>query len=349
MVYEQKHRYSDFGRNYARFCKGLLSAFWKSPVLESTLSVRDCFDARKLILTGSGIGYAAARSLYSLFCSKSDIMFGVELMSQSDLNYFPDPRALGADEPNTPLVILLSESPYSFDYYASLNAVRSVAGNCISICAQGDSREKLISLGLDPDDPNYLVKSYVGMLFALIGIIFRIARVRGTVSELELSRTEQAITDYLNACQGRLAAIDGSVLDFAKKCGGKHFFEYIADWDHAGCAQFLGVLGAHTLGLHYDVSDSEGWCHINVWEKYREEICTVSIGDSHQSSFSRLLETTSNVRILERPYLFVTDAPTDSLYCSFIPEAPAEYPWLTAFADFLPVLSVMGLMGCQNS
>ena len=49
-------RYGHFCDNYSRLAKAQLDTVISSVKLQQLLSVRDCFDARKLILTGSGIG-----------------------------------------------------------------------------------------------------------------------------------------------------------------------------------------------------------------------------------------------------------------------------------------------------
>lgn len=165
---------------------------------------------------------------------------------------------------------------------------------------------------------------------ALVCAGYRIARVRGTVSELELQRVRQALLDYTAAMSGCLEAAQAAAQDFAQRCGQRDRFDYIADAEARAAAHLLGTVGARTLGYHYAVNDSEEWCHVNYWMEPRFDLCTVMWGLRAQPSFSRTVETMGCVHKLERPYLFLTDAGEDEFLagtrCCAHPRAAAGPP-----------------------
>lgn len=342
---EKHFRYEDFCRDFAKRAKESLEFCSEQSKLKKLLSVRDCFDARKLILTGSGIGYAAARSLYGLFANRNDIMFGVELMTQSNFNYYAEPGKLGAGEPNTPLVLFFAERPEGRVYEVGLQTARRLGADMIVISAGADSgEEKFWGLGLEYAEPGYAPSAYLAMLCAGLGLALRLMNVRGCCSEHEARRIKDSLNNYFENVQDCMPDIRCSAETFAEECRGKHLFEYIADWDRGGCAEFLGILGARLLGAQYDLSDSETWCHIDVWELERQEICTVLISDTAQPSFSRVVETANTVRLLQRPCLLISDGNRDCGLSAPLPKADKDLPWLSIFGNFIPGIIYLGYM-----
>lgn len=339
-------RYGHFCDNYSRLAKAQLDTVISSVKLQQLLSVRDCFDARKLILTGSGIGFAVAQSLFGLFTHKSDIMFGVELMEQSKFNYYADPNKLGVEEPNTPLILFFAETWDNQDLAQSLRVSQQLYADTIVICAsgKGSSGAKFLELSLKQDDLDFMGIAYLSMLCAGFALAFRLMQVRGLYSEYEVTRIRKMLEGYFDQCQLCMPAIRNAAEDFAGRCSGKRLFEYIADWDRAGSANYLGILGARILGLQYDLSDSETWCHIDFWEECRQDICTVLVTDTNQPSFSRVMETANTVRLLERPYLIISDEAGCHSFCAPVPNATRELPWMNIFGNFLPGIITFGYM-----
>lgn len=186
----------------------------------------------------------------------------------------------------------------------------------------------------------------LALTLALVCAGYRIARVRGTVSELELQRVRQALLDYTAAMSGCLEAAQAAAQDFAQRCGQRDRFDYIADAEARAAAHLLGTVGARTLGYHYAVNDSEEWCHVNYWMEPRFDLCTVMWGLRAQPSFSRTVETMGCVHKLERPYLFLTDAGEDEFLagtrCCAIPAPPQGRRWMAQLVSFLPGLLALG-------
>lgn len=338
-------RYEGFCRNFALIAKEYLAICTDDEMLQKLLTVQDCFDARKLILTGNGIGFAAARSLYGLFTHGNDIMFGVELMTYNKFNYYAEPAKLGAGEPNTPLVLFFTEKLEGREYETSLQTARRLGADIIVVAAgTGSPENKICGLGLDSSEPDYAPRAYLGMLCAGLGLALRIKNVRGCCSKYEVRSIIASLSNYFENVQAYMPAIRCSAETFAEECRGKSLFEYIADWDRGGCAEFLGILGSRLLGAQYDLSDSETWCHIDVWELERQEICTVLVSDTAQPSFSRVVETANTVRLLQRPCLLISDADPGCGLSAALPEAGEELPWMSIFGNFMPGIIYLGCM-----
>ena len=344
-----KNRYWPFAEQLPELCEGMLDKLWMSEQMAQALSVGSCFDARKIVLTGSGIGYAAALAAAPIFTGHCDIFFGTAVEVQADFNYFNNVAAMGIGEPNTPLVILPTEFEDDPDAAHTLEMARKAGANSLLICAgkhsaQADLACNVICLGLDSSREDFLARAYLGLTLALVSAAYRIGRVRGTVSELELNQTRQRIAAYLQKASGQLDAFEGQGKAFAALCKDRDRFDYIADAEAQGPAHFLGTVGARVLGLQYAVNDSEEWCHVNYWMEDRFDLCTVMWGLKEQPSFSRAIETMGCVHKLERPYLFVTDADPgvflEGTRCCEIP-GPEER-WMVSLISYLPALLAFG-------
>ena len=106
---KSRNRYRPFAEGLPALCGELLDRLWMNDALQEALSVGSCFDARKVVLTGSGVGYAAVLAGAPVFSEQCDIFFGAEVMAQADFNYFNNVAAMGIGEPNTPLVVVATE------------------------------------------------------------------------------------------------------------------------------------------------------------------------------------------------------------------------------------------------
>lgn len=348
----QKSPYDSFIRDYAEICRTQMSAVWMSSQLEKALSVRDCFDARRIILTGSELGYAAAVAGLEAFraACKGDIMFGIELITQAEFNYFNNVANMGIGEPNTPLVFVMGETQDDSDLQNTLCAAQKSGANPILICAQGDpddSEHGKLFLGIEPQDPNYLPKAYIGLLLAVVSVGYRVGRVRGPVNESEVAQLARETDSYIEKCEKALPRICEAAWDFAERTKGMLCFNYIADADMAGSAHFLGTVGARTIGHQYEINDSEEWCHIAFWLLDRFHVATVLLACKSQNSFSRLVETMGSVYKLKRPYLLVTDANEaefgEQVRCCRIPSPPNAFVWMASLINSLPALFAYGI------
>ncbi|MBC5582394.1 hypothetical protein H8S23_12850 [Anaerofilum sp. BX8] len=348
---ESRNRYRPFAEEVPAFCRGLLDRLWMTGALQEALSVGSCFDARKVILTGSGVGYAAVLAGAPVFSEQCDIFFGTEVMAQADFNYFNNVAAMGIGEPNTPLVIVATEQADDPDAARTLEVAAQAGANSLLLCAADQSAQaglarSALCLGLDGTAPDFLPRAYLALTLALVCAGYRIARVRGTVSELGLQRVREALQAYTASVPGCLDAAQAAAQDFARRCGDRDRFDYIADGEARASAHLLGTVGARLLGYQYAVNDSEEWCHVNYWMEQRFDLCTVMWGLRAQPSFSRTIETMGCVHKLERPYLFVTDADESAFLpgtrCCPVPAPPPGCRWMAQLICFLPALLALG-------
>ncbi len=346
------NRYGRFAKEFPRFCESCLEELWMSPELLEALSVAGCFDARKILLTGSGLGYAAALAAEPFFSRWCDIFFGTEVVPQTEFNYFNNVAAMGIGEPNTPLVVVLTEQEDDPDVARTLAVAGEAGANSLLICAgkrsaQAGKARGVLCLGLE-EGADFLPRAYLKLFLALVCVGARVARARGSIDPKSLEQTRKDLLALAAGTAGLLPAMDEAAKDFARRCAGLDRFDYVADWEGRGAACFLGTLGAREAGLQYSVNDSEEWCHVNYWMEQRFELATVVWGPKGQPSFSRVVETMGCVHKLERPYLFLTDAGPEAFLegtrrCP-VPTAPAGSVWMAGLASWLPGLLALGYL-----
>ena len=149
-------RYGHFCDNYSRLAKAQLDTVISSVKLQQLLSVRDCFDARKLILTGSGIGFAVAQSLFGLFTHKSDIMFGVELKDRQDIIFYGKKlHEMGAQNV---LISMAGDGAILIDEYGKVHKCGVCKGVVKNSVGAGDSMVAGFIAGSEKGDYEYALK-----------------------------------------------------------------------------------------------------------------------------------------------------------------------------------------------
>lgn len=350
------NRYGEFAANYAETANAMISALWMNPVFEEVLPVQRCFDARKIILTGNGVGYAAVIAGVTAFKEKSDVMFGVEVMKQTEFNYFNNVENMGIGEPYTPLVLVFCESADDPDALETIEMAKNCGANGVMVAAYGDAFGKIedgVCLGVDRNENDHYAKAYLSQLITLVSLGCRVGRVRGPLGERDLQQYKEAMQEYVSSCTPYIEAMDVQARDFAQQCKGMLSYDLIADDDRAGAAHLIGVIAARENGIQYNVSDTEEWCHVNYWMLDRTGLPVMIWGDATQKSYSRVIETMSCIYKLERPYLFATDADASDFYgetkCCAIPKAPEGKSWVAGLGNFLPMLLALGYLEIEGT
>lgn len=247
---KSRNRYRPFAEGLPALCGELLDRLWMSDALQEALSVGSCFDARKVVLTGQRRGLrrrAGGRAglfgaMRYLFRRRGDGADGFQLFQQR--------RGHGHRRCRTrrwwwwpPSRRTTGRGPHAGDGGAGGGqqpaALRGGAER------QAPLARSALCLGLDEAAPDFLPRAYLALTLALVCAGYRIARVRGTVSELELQRVRQALLDYTAAMSGCLEAAQAAAQDFAQRCGQRDRFDYIADAEARAAAHLLGTVGPH--------------------------------------------------------------------------------------------------------
>ena len=326
--------------------------------LYEALPISNCFDIRKIILTGAGDSYVAAIAMKQVFEKYVDAMLGVDAPDLMSFNRYTTAADIGIGEPNSPLVVGISAGGSTSRVVETLAKANELGGYSLALTNNADSvlaQEATVKVvtntpSIDKDFPG--LRSYFANLITLAAIASRLGHVRGVIGPEDSQIWKDTIKDHVYKVFEDLEAIDQVMNDLAKEWKSFTRFDFIGDGPALASAMFGQYKLYECVGEVAYSDDSEDWCHINYFVKNPETVGTVVYAYSDQPSFSRLQETIWSALQIGRPVLVITDDKTlidPRATIIELPEPPAEFTWLRPIVDFIPVSLLVGYISDHGS
>ena len=326
--------------------------------LYEALPISNCFDIRKIILTGAGDSYVAAIAMKQVFEKYVDAMLGVDAPDLMNFNRYTTAADIGIGEPNSPLVVGISAGGSTSRVVETLAKANELGGYSLALTNNADSvvaqeaKVKVVTNtpSIDKDFPG--LRSYFANLITLAAIASRLGHVRGVIGPEDSQIWKDTIKDHVYKVFEDLEAIDQVMNDLAKEWKSFTRFDFIGDGPALASAMFGQYKLYECVGEVAYSDDSEDWCHINYFVKNPETVGTVVYAYSDQPSFSRLQETIWSALQIGRPVLVITDDKTlidPRATIIELPEPPAEFTWLRPIVDFIPVSLLVGYISDHGS
>lgn len=326
--------------------------------LYEALPISNCFDIRKIILTGAGDSYVAAIAMKQVFEKYVDAMLGVDAPDLMSFNRYTTAADIGIGEPNSPLVVGISAGGSTSRVVETLAKANELGGYSLALTNNADSvvaqeaKVKVVTNtpSIDKDFPG--LRSYFANLITLAAIASRLGHVRGVIGPEDSQIWKDTIKDHVYKVFEDLEAIDQVMNDLAKEWKSFTRFDFIGDGPALASAMFGQYKLYECVGEVAYSDDSEDWCHINYFVKNPETVGTVVYAYSDQPSFSRLQETIWSALQIGRPVLVITDDKTlidPRATIIELPEPPAEFTWLRPIVDFIPVSLLVGYISDHGS
>ncbi len=334
------------------FCEEQLLVCF-GPELKGLMSMAEIFDARKVILTGCGASYAAALAMAPVIEKYCDC-FGVETMRMVEFTRFLSGADIGIGEPNSPLVIVISERGDEARVCEALMKADRLGAFPILLtenpsAAAGKYAKRVYVTGTEAiRERAFGLCSYFGSLVGLIAFASRMGHVRGTLPPFGPAQFKEAIRSYVERFGERLEQIDRQIFELAWKWRDLTRFDLIGDDVEYGSAFFGAAKLLQCAGCAVSVDDSEDWCHINYFIGCPEKVGTVVLADKNQPSFGRIRETVGSAVRIGRPVLVVTNADAGVFeagaeVCT-IPDAPEGFGWMLPLLDYIPAALLAGYL-----
>lgn len=277
------------------------------------LTTPEIFSVRSVLITGSGDSQIAGVAAAPAFTELAGIL-PYALPSMQAARYVAP--ALGAQPPNTPLVIAVSSSGEVARVVEAVHAFNRQGALTLAVTAQPDSRlgmaaQKSIVMDLPPFVSAPGVRSYVLSLLTLQLLAIRLAEVRGRITmdvahaaRLELASSSEVLAQALPALD------DGSQRLAAQWCE-LGSFEMLGSGPHAGTAAYGAAKLLEAVGCPACAVDIEEWNHLNYFTQQPERIGTLLLADPAFRSFRRACEVAGYLQTLGRPYAVLGNmAPT---------------------------------------
>lgn len=248
--------------------------------LYEALPISNCFDIRKIILTGAGDSYVAAIAMKQVFEKYVDAMLGVDAPDLMSFNRYTTAADIGIGEPNSPLVVGISAGGSTSRVVETLAKANELGGYSLALTNNADSvvaQEATVKVvtntpSIDKDFPG--LRSYFANLITLAAIASRLGHVRGVIGPEDSQIWKDTIKDHVYKVFEDLEAIDQVMNDLAKEWKSFTRFDFIGDGPALASAMFGQYKLYECVGEVAYSDDSEDWCHINYFVKNPETVGT---------------------------------------------------------------------------
>ena len=318
--------------------------------LEQILPIKDCFDIRKVYLTGCGDSLAAAGNTKPILEKYCDIM-SCQAVDPITFTRYMTRGDIGIGEPNSPLVLSISAGGETSRVVEVLKKASEIGafplvitGVPDSTCAREAKKAFIMNTPkMKNDFPG--LRSYLANMIGITAIASRLGLVRGVLKPEDPQHWKNAIIRYVKSYEPELDKISDTILSLAEDWKDFKRFDFVGDgvsWNSALFAQekFYEVTGS--MGC---CNDSEDFCHINFFVKDPETVGTVFFAYQDQPTYSRIKETIKSCVMIGRPVLVITDEDDDfgpNVTKIVIPKTPAGFLWLRPLMDYIPAALLAG-------
>lgn len=318
--------------------------------LENILQVKDCFDIRKVYITGCGDSLAAAGNMKPVIEKFCGVM-SCKVMDPISFTRYMTRSDIGIGEPNSPLVLSISaggETSRVVEVLVKAAELKAfplvITNNPESTCAKTARKSFIMKTPKMANDFPGL-RSYLANMLGIISIACRLGLVRGILRPEDPELWQEAINTYVKSYAPEMDRISEEMFALADKWKDFRRFDFIGDGVSLHSALFAqekfyectGSIGCH--------NDSEDWCHINYFVKNPETVGTVFYAYGDQPTFSRIRETIGSAVTIGRPVLVITDTDEDfgeGANVMRLPKTPEGFEWLRPLMDYCPAALLAG-------
>ncbi len=314
----------------------------------SILSMKEIWDAQKVILTGCGDSWMCGIAAKPVFEGVAKI--DVEAMRNIEFTRFYASKNLGFS-PNTPLVFGVSISGGASRVCEAMERASHYGAMSVAVTNKADSpaaksAKRVLPLDMPVADESGVayeygpgVNSYIASTMALMKTAIRIARVKNKISMGEEMDIINSMNEWVDEYCKIINDIDERCFELAKSWKDLRAIDFIGDYADYATAFYGSAKVIETYGGYTTYDDSEGWCHVNYFLKDPQTIGRVVIANSESESFGRLKETLSAVEQLQSPTIVITDAPASEFSDKFevfsLPKP--KYSWLNPLLQHIPL------------
>lgn len=301
---------------------------------------------RKIIITGCGDSYVAAKAAISAF-KKFGGQFGNDFLYDRAINVA---RYMNFDlrYSDSTLVVVVSCSGGPARIKEVLERANHYGCHTLAVTNNPESpaartAEYSLVVGT-PDFPNANpgLRNYYASLVGLYMLAAKFGEVNGISPVNTLSNLEKAISDYSGAYEPILERIADQMFELAKDWKDYTSYDFIGD-DIEYCSAFFSAAKmVEVVGSITNVDDSEDWCHVSYFQKNPNCIGTMIVADKLANDRSRIGETVKQAAGIGRPVVLVAngtkedfDIVADVAVCT-VPEAPEGFEFLLPMMDYLP-------------
>lgn len=271
-------------------------------------------DIKHVVITGNGDSYAACLATKE-FCSRMFRNRDYQALRCIDVSRH---HVFCTEHPRQTLVIVISVSGGGSRVTEAMK--RAAAKGCATLAITGSpesrmAREAQYVLDLQiPKSGEFTPINQTKSFFAavLTTILFgaHAGILLGSITWQEVKQLRREIVRYVRAvcCEDVLSRVDGQMCALADSWKEYLGFDFVGGGTDFATAYFGTAKFFELCGSLNCLNDSEDWCHIDYFQRDREQLGTVAVATRSCASFSRTVETIGSMQKSNRNVLVVTDA-----------------------------------------
>lgn len=319
------------------------------PKTRKVLTTPEIFSIQRIILTGCGDSYAAALATKHAFEMLTNIP--TEVVTAIELSRLYSKKQLGF-APLNPLVIAVSNSGGVARVGEAIQRVNKCGGFTLGITGNtesllGKNASKVLELDIPPFESAPGTRSYMVSVMSLLLMAIRIGEVRGSYTMDQAMSYRYDIANQADALEKLLPNMDEQVLQIADEWKRMEAYDFIgAGFDYAaawfGHAKIYEAIGKYAMHIN-----TEEWLHLNFFMKNIDDIGTVLIANTTNSTFSRAKELAKYMEMLGRPSMIITDGTKEDfdIDTNYIQVPKTEYPITMPLTQYVPICLLAGYIG----
>ncbi|HWS29398.1 MAG TPA: SIS domain-containing protein [Clostridia bacterium] len=325
-------------------CEDQLTGFKKG--IDATIPRETLRDIRKVILTGCGDSYLAARAAVPAFQK-----YAGAFASSFEAHRCIDVARKMTFDPkyaSSTLLIAISASGGPARVEEALRRAKHHGCKTLLITNAPDSdgakAAEYTMIVNTPEFPEFGpgLRNY----YASLGGLFSIAAYMGEAKGLQREGTLEALFDAIRTYTGEFAKalpkLDEQAFETAVAWKDNVAVEAIGDYTDFASAYFISAKFVEVAGMLAATTDSENWCHVNYFAHDPAHIGTVVVSTKRLANFGRVKETMMTVGGIGRPAFLITTGTKedylvgDAVTVCTVPEAPGDFGFIEPMLNYIP-------------
>ena len=308
------------------------------------LETPDIFHTRRVVLTGSGDSWFAAKAAEAAFWVDGQV--AAEVRTPLEAGRFQSQLYPQREIANS-LLIALSNSGAAARVAEATKLWREAGGKVLAVTSNDKGRlagladrKLILPVPELPSAPGF--GPYLFAILALQLFAIRFAEVKMTLTMDEAQALRRGLKAHLKELETLLAALDAPARQAAQGLAERSLVEFVGAGPSHAVAEYGGAKLLEATGRHALARDLEEWTHLNYFDRAPSEIATVMIVPDASVAQSRAVELIAYMHKLGRSIVVVGGgqaAETSSkLGHAVLPIAEIDERWSPLFTSAAPAL-----------
>lgn len=267
----------------------------------------DIYRTRRIVLTGSGDSYFAAKAAETAYWTDGQV--AAEVRTPLEAGRYQSQLFPGRELDNS-LLVALSNSGGAARVAEAATLWRKAGGKVLAVTKNAAGRlaglaDRTLILPV-PELPN--APGFGPYLYAVLGLqlfAIRFGEVKMTITMDQAQALRGQLKTLLGSLEATVAALDGPSEGVAATLAGKAVVEFLGAGPNFAVAEYGAAKLLEASGRHALARDLEEWTHLNYFDRAPGEIASVIVAPEGSVAQSRAVELIGYMHKLGRSLVVV--------------------------------------------